>query len=168
MTNVNDNVREYLEISLEEAEKALKLNNYPIGAVLIGQDGKILAKGHNEHVTSNDVTAHAEIICLRKAGVKLIDKRISTPSYLFTSLEPCYGCSFFIDRTNIKKIYWAQNDPHKGGISSLMNQKMFKSFFKDLEVTKEPFDDLKRKSGELMKKYFLANGRIDTAALYDI
>lgn len=158
-------IRKYLEKSLIEAEKSLKLGNYPIGSIFINKKGDIEVIKGNKSNSLNDVSAHAEILGIRKLGKK-INKDTNDEYYLFTSLEPCFGCSFFLARTNVKYIYSALKDPHKGGITDLKNQKQFESFFKQITIVNEPFEDLKNKSMKLMKQYFLNQGRKDAAVYY--
>jgi len=60
----------YLKIAQQEALKSLKIDEVPVGAVLVKND-VIIAKAHNLREKNNDVTGHAEIICLKKAAKKL-------------------------------------------------------------------------------------------------
>lgn len=166
MTNISkEQVRQYLELSLELAEKALQLGNYPIGAVLVNQDNTIVATEINECSTEQDITAHAEILALRKLG-GAVDKHSVGQHILFTSLEPCYGCSFFLARTNVTQIYSALKDPHKGGISNLRDQEQFASFFAKSTLVNEPLADLADHSRALMRQYFEQIGNTTAAAYY--
>jgi tRNA(adenine34) deaminase len=158
-------IRNFLEIALNKAEEALKLNNYPIGCVVVDSEGNIVAETMNECTTSQDISAHAEIVALRKIG-NSINKYSNGDHYLFTSLEPCFGCSFFIARSNIREIYSALKDPHKGGTSDLRSQEQFSDFFQKIHLFNEPFDDLAIKSRKLMRKYFLNIGNNDAAEFY--
>lgn len=158
-------IRNFLEIALKNAEQALKLNNYPIGCVVVDSKGNIVAETMNECTTSEDISAHAEIVALRKIG-KAINKYSNRDHYLFTSLEPCFGCSFFIARSNIREIYSALKDPHKGGTSDLRSQEQFSEFFQKIHLYNEPFDDLAIKSKELMRAYFINIRNIDAAECY--
>ena len=158
-------IRNFLEIALTKAEKALKLNNYPIGCVVVDSNGDVVAETMNECTTSQDISAHAEIVAIRKIG-NSINKNSNGDHFLFTSLEPCFGCSFFIARSNIREIYSALKDPHKGGMSDLRSQEQFSDFFQKIHLYNEPFDDLATKSRKLMKKYFLNVGNTDAAEFY--
>jgi len=161
-----EQIRKYLELSIDLAKEGFEKGNYPIGSVIVNSDGNIVvAKGFNENTTQKDITAHAEILCIRQAGLELSKDNIGE-NILFTSLEPCFGCSFFVARTNIKKIYWALEDPHKGGIGDLKNEPMFAGFFDNIELIAEPYEDLKIQSKDLMRKFFLAKGNTKTANLY--
>jgi tRNA(adenine34) deaminase len=158
-------IRKFLEIALNKAEEALKQNNYPIGSVVVDSDGNIVAETMNECTTSEDISAHAEIVALRKIG-NSINKYTNGDHFLFTSLEPCFGCSFFIARSNIREIYSALKDPHKGGTSDLKSQEQFSNFFQKIHLYNEPFDDLAKKSKELMRKYFISIGNNKAAEYY--
>ena len=165
MFTQND-IHKYLEQTLFEAEKAFDVGNYPIGSVIVDENGKMMVKIRNRCTSSNDLTAHAEILALQKLGNK-ISKDEPGNYYLFSSLEPCYGCSFFLTRTNIKTVYSALKDPHrKGGLLDLKNQPQFDHFFENIEVINEPFPDLAKKSLELMKNYFLKIGNLRSARYY--
>jgi tRNA(adenine34) deaminase len=157
----NTDIRHFLEISIQEAEKAFEEGNYPIGSLIVDKKGTILSQKRNQCSTFDDVTAHAEILNLREVGMKKNDGLI-----MFSSLEPCYGCSFFIDRSEIIKIYSALKDPHKGGMSDLKSQSHFSDFFNKVELINEPFEELKEKSKNLMKEYFIKLGREDKAEFY--
>jgi len=164
---LNDEViRRYLEQTIDLAQKGLEKKNYPIGAIIVNSKSVVLAASHNECATKHDITAHAELLCIKNVGLK-IDKDDEGDNILFVSLEPCFGCSFFIDRTNIRRIYWALKDPHKGGIGDLKKRSMFRDFFSTIELISEPFEDLKIKSRKLMKNYFLSKGNTKAAKLYD-
>ena len=157
--------RNFLELALKEAEKALKTENYPFGAVIVDKEEKIVSTGHNENFSLSDISAHAEIQCLRKIPIQnLLDKNKSYT--LFCSGESCGGCSFFISRTNIKKVYWALTDPQKAGFADFKNNEEMKDSFIGIETFEEPHRDLKEKSADLLKKYYLKNGNPEKANLY--
>lgn len=160
-----EQIKKYLEKTIELAKESLEKGNYPIGSIIVNNEGNVVAQGYNENTTQKDITAHAEILCIRQAGLTL-SKDNPEENILFTSLEPCYGCSFFIARTNIKKIYWALEDPHKGGIGDLKKEPMFSDFFPNIELIPEPYDDLKNQSRELMRSFFLSKGNTKAAELY--
>ena len=159
---MNDSdIRHFLEITLDEAKKAFNEGNYPIGSLIVDSSGNIISQKRNQSFTNKDVSAHAEILNLREIGGKNKETLL-----MFSSLEPCFGCSFFIARSPILKIYSALKDPHKGGMSDLKNQDQFSSFFSDIELINEPYEDLKEQSKELMKSYFLKLGLDHKAKFY--
>lgn len=159
-------VRNYLALAVEEAEKALCEGNYPFGAVLTDDNGKIVVIGHNENFSKNDISAHAEIQCLRKMDIrKLLDEK--NKYHLFCSGEPCGGCSFFIVRTNITHVTWALTDPQKAGFDDLRKNKELASFFEHIEVSVEPFEDLREKSALLLREYYQRLGQVEKAKMYE-
>lgn len=160
-----EQIRANLEQALTKAEETFRLGNYPIGSIITNKDNQIVASEMNECTSSSDITAHAEVVALRKLG-SVINKYTEGNHYLFTSLEPCYGCSFFIARTNIKIIYSALKDPHKGGVSDLKSRDEFEKFFGKIELVNDPFEDLANRSRDLMKQYFLSINNIDAARYY--
>ncbi len=165
MRFTEDQIRVNLELALTKAEEAFALGNYPIGTVIVDANNNQVAVEMNQCTSHSDITAHAEIVALRRLG-NAINKYTQGEHFLFSSLEPCFGCSFFIARTNIKQIYSALKDPHKGGISDLKNQKQFSSFFKNIELVNDPFDDLRLRSREIMKQYFLRISNFEAAEFY--
>jgi tRNA(adenine34) deaminase len=158
-------IRIFLEKALELAQEVLALGNYPIGALIVDEQAQVLVSAKNECKTLQDITAHAEIIGIRNLG-SLADKNNGKKLSMFTSLEPCFGCSFFLARTNITHVYSVLKDPHKGGISALKEQKQFANFFDHIAIENNLFHDLQERSRELMKEYFISIGRKDTAAFY--
>jgi tRNA(adenine34) deaminase len=155
-----------LKLALEEAQKALGEGNYPIGSVLVDESGAVIGTHRNEVTTTHDITAHAEIACIRDIDNSIIDNKSQKQTILFTSLEPCGGCSFFIERTSITHVVRALTDPYKGGMSKIMESQEFSSFFKHIKVTAEPFPDLAETSKRMMREYFLNNNREDMASFY--
>ncbi len=91
---VDDKV--FMKEALKQAKKAYKKNEIPIGAVLV-KDGKIISRGRNSVIEKNDMTSHAEINALRKAGKKLENYRLPGLT-LYTTLEPCSMCEIRMEK----------------------------------------------------------------------
>lgn len=153
----------YLTKALKLAEEALEKNTYPIGCIIVNSKGEILAESHNESFTANDATAHAEILCIRKAGKLVLSKFEPEPTFIYSSLEPCFGCGFFTRYTNIKTMVWALSDGYKGGIDFLKVSEKLSKDFEDTTFVAEPYEDLKQKSRELMYKYLVENKKFEAA-----
>lgn len=102
-----------------EANCALVLNEVPIGAVVV-LDGKIIGRGHNLRETTNDPTAHAEIIAIREA-TKYINHWRLTNATLYVTLEPCPMCAGAIVNSRLKKLVFGAYDSKAGAVFSLMN-----------------------------------------------
>ena len=105
--------------AFKEAEKALSINEVPIGAI-IEKDGIILGRGHNKTETAKDPTAHAEMIAIREAAQKLGGWRLLGCRMYVTS-EPCSMCAGAIVLARIEKVFIGTPDPKTGACGSLMN-----------------------------------------------
>ncbi len=104
-------------ICLSEAEKAYKANEVPVGAIVIDEMGRILAKSHNNREGKNNPCGHAEILALQEAAQKKNSWRL-LECYLIVSLEPCVMCLAAALQARIKHIVFGAYDP-KGGALSL-------------------------------------------------
>ena len=95
-------MREAIKLSLENMQKNAW---WPFGAVIV-KDGKIVGRGWNQVTSSNDPTAHGEVVAIRDAC-----KNLSTfdlhDCEIYTSCEPCPMCYGAISRARIKKMYYA-------------------------------------------------------------
>jgi len=98
-------MNKFMKIAVEEAFKGLKKNDGgPFGAVIV-RKGKVVAKGHNEVIKTNDPTAHAEIVAIRKATSKL--KRFDlSDCEIYSSCEPCPMCFSAIHWAKMRKLYF--------------------------------------------------------------
>ena len=101
-----------------EAEKAAAEGDVPVGAVVIGPSGEIVARDRNRVVASNDPTAHAEILALRKASRKLGNYRLSG-CRLVVTLEPCPMCAGAAVHARVKEILFGAIDPKAGAALTL-------------------------------------------------
>jgi tRNA(adenine34) deaminase len=117
----------WMQIAIQEAIKAEKEGEVPVGAVLV-KDGMLIAKAHNQPISKNDATAHAEIQLIRTAGKELQNYRLNG-STLFVTLEPCAMCLGAIMHARVKRIVYGAHDPKTGVCGSsedLTNANFFK------------------------------------------
>jgi tRNA(adenine34) deaminase len=110
----------YMKIALAEAEKAGRKAEVPIGAVLVAENGEILAATHNQTVSLHDPTAHAEILALRQAAEKTQNYRLLNTT-LYVTIEPCVMCMGAIVHARISTLVFGARDPKWGGAGSLYN-----------------------------------------------
>jgi tRNA(adenine34) deaminase len=109
------NTNSFLQIALLEAEKAAVRGEVPVGAVLVGPDGHMLAREGNRVEHMKDPTAHAEILVLRE-GARAMNAPRLTECDLYVSLEPCAMCAAAISHARIRRLYFAAYDPKGGGV----------------------------------------------------
>ncbi len=109
----------WMTLALKEAEHARALGEVPIGAVIV-RDGKIVSTAYNLRETEQDPLAHAELLAIKKASVKLGTWRLSECE-LYVTLEPCPMCSGAILQSRIPRVIYGAQDPKAGCAGSLMN-----------------------------------------------
>jgi tRNA(Arg) A34 adenosine deaminase TadA len=104
-----------MELALREARAAAERGEVPIGAVIVGPDGAVLAAAGNRTEQDRDPTAHAEMLAIRAAAAKLGAPRL-VDCDLYVTLEPCPMCAQAISFARIRRLYWGASDPKGGGI----------------------------------------------------
>ncbi len=107
----------FLEVALNEARKAGKYGEVPIGAVIV-KDGKIISKAFNRKEFLQDPAAHAEMIAIREASRKLNSWRL-VGCELYSTVEPCIMCCGAIIQARISKVVYSIPDEKFGGVESL-------------------------------------------------
>ena len=106
----------HMRTALDEAKKAANTGEVPIGAVITGPSGEVLAQAGNSVVAPHDPTGHAELIVIREAASKLGSERLEGCS-LYVTLEPCAMCAQAIAFARIGRLYYGADDPKGGGIT---------------------------------------------------
>jgi tRNA(adenine34) deaminase len=104
-----------MERALREARLAAERGEVPIGAVIIGPDGAVLAEAGNRTEEMRDPTAHAEMLVIRAAAAKLGAPRL-VDCDLYVTLEPCPMCAQAISFARVRRLYWGAADPKGGGV----------------------------------------------------
>jgi tRNA(adenine34) deaminase len=105
----------HMLVALGEAEAAAARGEVPVGAVIIGPEGALLAKAGNRTRELADPTAHAEMLAIRAACVALKSERL-TDCDLYVTLEPCPMCAAAISFARIRRLYFGAGDPKGGGV----------------------------------------------------
>ena len=124
--------KHFMKAALKAAKKAWENGEVPIGAVLV-KDDEIISTGQNSPITSNDPTAHAEIIALREGGEKLKNYRL-IDTILYVTIEPCTMCMGAIMHARIKKLVFGTFDPRAGAAGSLFDFTVENKFNHKVEV----------------------------------
>ena len=109
-----------MRLALDEAMKAYKLGEVPIGAVIVDQDGDLISAGHNLRETKNDATAHAEMIAIQIACQKLNRWRLKDLT-LYVTLEPCPMCAGALVASRISRLVYGVYDSKAGACESIFN-----------------------------------------------
>ncbi len=104
--------------ALSEAEKAMEAGEVPVGAVLV-EGKKVIACGHNKPLSSDDPTAHAEIVAIREACQEKRNYRL-TDCELYVTLEPCAMCLGAAVHARLRRVVFGAFDPKGGAVESVM------------------------------------------------
>ena len=104
-----------MERALAQARAAAERGEVPIGAVIVGPSGEVLAEAGNRTEELRDPTAHAEMLAIRAAAAKLGAPRL-VGCDLHVTLEPCPMCAQAISFARIRRLYWGASDPKGGGV----------------------------------------------------
>ena len=104
-----------MEIALAEARLAATRGEVPVGAVVVGPDGGVLARAGNAVETVHDASAHAELLALRAAAAARGEARLPDCD-LFVTLEPCPMCAQAISFFRIRRLVFGAYDPKGGGV----------------------------------------------------
>ena len=139
----------WMSLALEQARKAEEEGEVPVGAILV-KDGLLIAKAHNQPISSNDPTAHAEIQLLRAAGKKLKNYRLTGTS-LYVTLEPCAMCLGAIMHARVEHVVFGAYDPKTGVCGSSENLMDAKCFNHKINLVSGV---LENESKQLLKNFF--------------
>lgn len=109
----------WMRHALELAERAERDHGeIPVGAVLVGADGRLLGEGWNRNIGEHDPSAHAEIVAMRAAGQALGNHRLVGTS-LYVTLEPCAMCAMAMVHARVARVVYAASDPKTGAAGSV-------------------------------------------------
>jgi len=104
-----------LKVALDEARKGLAEGGIPIGAAIFGQDGKLIASGHNRRVQQGDPSIHGETDAFRNAGRQRSYRRLT----MVTTLAPCWYCSGLVRQFGFPRVIVGESRTFQGGIDWL-------------------------------------------------
>ncbi len=144
------NADDYMKLALEEAHKAEKIDEVPIGAIIV-RNGEIIAKAHNLKEHQQQASSHAEVLAIQRASKKLGTWNLSDCD-LYVTLEPCMMCTGLIQLSRINRLYYGATDMKGGCVESLIHVKNIPH----LNIyPKEVYSDiLKEECSEILKEFF--------------
>lgn len=109
----------FMAEALRLAREAGAMGEVPVGAVVV-KDGEIIGRGFNAPISSQDPTAHAEIVALRDAARLMGNYRLPGCE-LYVTLEPCVMCCGAIIHARIARVVFGARDPKTGACGSVVN-----------------------------------------------
>ncbi len=140
-----------MELALQQARLAPLIGEVPIGAVLVHQN-EVIAAAHNYRERSQDPTAHAEMIVIRKAAEQFKTWRL-TDTTLYVTLEPCPMCAGAIVQARITRLVFGAWDPKAGACGSILNIPEERRFNHRVQVAGGLFG---QESRALLQEFFRA------------
>lgn len=140
----------FMKEAIKEAKRAAEKGEVPVGCVIV-KDGRIIGKGHNLREKKFDPTAHAEIIAIRKAALKLKNWRL-VGCTLYVTVEPCIMCAGAIVLSRIEKVVYAVEDEKSGAVRSLYS--VLEDERLNHQVTEVVSGVCKEEVRALMKQFF--------------
>ena len=139
----------YMREAIRQAEKAYRLDETPIGCVIV-HDGKIIGRGYNRRNTDKNPLAHAELSAIKKASRKLGDWRLEECT-LSVTLEPCQMCAGAIVQSRVTRVVVGCMNPKAGCAGSVLNLLDVREFNHQAELTTGV---LEQECSMMMKQFF--------------
>ena len=122
----------WMALAIEQAKLAEKINEVPVGAVLV-QDDQLIASAHNQPITNHDPTAHAEIQLLRAAGKQLNNYRLPNTT-LYVTLEPCTMCLGAMIHARVSHVVFGAYDQKTGVCGSCQDLSTSECFNHTIDI----------------------------------
>ena len=145
---MNDDEK-WMALAIKQAVKADTEGEVPVGAVIV-KDGQLIAQAHNQPISTNDATAHAEIQLLRAAG-KLQKNYRLIDTTIYVTLEPCAMCLGAMMHARIKRIVYGASDPKTGVCGSHVDLSSESFFNHEMEISGGV---LEKECKELLQSFF--------------
>jgi tRNA(adenine34) deaminase len=139
----------WMELALEQAELAAAAGEVPVGALVI-KDGEIIGRGHNRNLLDKDPTAHAEIVALRQAAIRLGNHRL-VGCILVATVEPCPMCAGALIHSRIARLVYGAPDPKAGAAGSALHVINHPSLNHRMDVTAGV---LSARCTDILQKFF--------------
>lgn len=155
-----ENHKKFIQRAIDLSKKGMDNNaGGPFGAIVV-KNGEIIAEGYNKVTSSNDPTAHAEVVAIRNACEKLGSFQLED-CIIYTSCEPCPMCLGAIYWSRPKAVYYActKEDAAEIGFD---DQFIYEEIESGIDNRKIKFINLNREEGkEVFKKWEVKEGRTD-------
>jgi len=127
---IHDDEKWMLQV-LRNAKEAASIDEVPIGACIVDENGELLASAFNRTISDNDPTAHAEILAIRSAAAKIGNYRL-TGTTLYSTIEPCAMCAGAMVNARVKRLVYGADDERFGavkthfgiGVSEILNHRI--------------------------------------------
>jgi tRNA(adenine34) deaminase len=110
--------KQLMQEAIELAKEASNFDDVPVGALIVNEQGEVLATGQNLREKDNDPTAHAEMVAIKNIGNKIGNWRLDDLTLVVT-LEPCVMCAGAIAQSRMKRVVYGAFDEKAGAVGSI-------------------------------------------------
>ncbi len=135
--------------AMKQAKKADKINEVPIGCVIVYED-RIIARAYNRRNTDKNTLAHAELLAIKKASKVLGDWRLEDCT-MYITLEPCQMCAGAIVQARIKRVVVGSMNPKAGCAGSVLNLLQMNQFNHQVELETGVMEE---ECSRMLKEFF--------------
>ena len=149
---MNDN--HFMELALFEAKKAGQNGEVPIGALVVAENGDIISASYNRTIELCDPTAHAEILAIREAALRIGNYRL-TGFNLFVTIEPCIMCMGAVIHSRFSRVIFGAHDPKWGAAGSLYDLTSDRRMNHQVEIA----SGVKEENARILIQEFFKNKR---------
>lgn len=136
-----------MDLALEEAKKAFKNNDVPVGCIILDENNNLLSKGYNQKEKEQDLTLHAEIVAIKDASKQINNWRLDKCTLVVT-LSPCLMCLGAIISSRIKRIVIGTYDDSKEFHFRLFKDLLFENNIELIDGIKE------KECSDIIKEFF--------------
>lgn len=141
--------QKYMREALKQAKKADKIDEVPIGCVMVYED-RIIARAYNRRNTDKNTLAHAELLAIKKASKVLGDWRLEDCT-MYITLEPCQMCAGAIVQARIKRVVVGSMNPKAGCAGSVLNLLQMNQFNHQVELETGVMEE---ECSRMLKEFF--------------
>ena len=139
MNKIMTTDEKFMKQALKQAQKALDINEVPIGCVIV-YEGKVIARGYNRRKIDKNTLSHAELTAIRKASKKLGDWRLEGCT-MYVTLEPCQMCAGAIVQARIDRCVIGCMSPKSGCAGSIINLLQMEEFNHRVDIERGILED---------------------------
>ena len=139
-----------MQEALELAKQGAAREEVPVGAILV-HNQQVIGQGFNEPIGRHDATAHAEIVALRDACMRLNNYRLPLQTTLYVTLEPCTMCIGALIHARVDRLIYAASEPRAGMVGSQMDLAAQPFYYHSIQVHKGLCSE---NSSQMLKAFF--------------
>ena len=143
--------KQLMQQAIELAKGASNFDDVPVGALIVNDQGEVLATGQNLREKDNDPTAHAEMVAIKNAGNKIGNWRLDDLTLVVT-LEPCVMCAGAIAQSRMKRLVFGAFDEKAGAVGSVFDVLRGPRTFNNIEIVNRI---MSKECSEILKDFFV-------------